>query len=80
MLKLFETRTSSGTGPAPTIFPGIDAGSIGVEASNSAEIAQIPLTLGVVKNSPRPLSAIGAMALAIGPADLSDSFRAARTR
>jgi hypothetical protein len=75
MLKIMQQLTSSGTtagtvavSTAPTEQP------IRVDAWNTAEVGFVPAQ----GHLERPLSAIAALAVDLGPADLSTTFRKRR--
>ena len=74
MLKIIAETSSSGTGNAPmSVSPLFQEPAVSVGVWNTAEIAFVHPAAG---QSPRPLSAIADLAVDLGPADLSTTFRA----
>lgn len=73
MFKIMQQASSSGTGPAMLVSVAPTEPPVLVEAWNTAEVEFSP-----PGNLERPLSAIAAMAVDLGPADLSTTFRKRR--
>lgn len=76
MLKILQQVSSSGTGREVNIGVAPMEPAVAVDAWNTAEVDFAP----VVGQLARPLSAIAAMAVDLGPADLSTTFRKLRAQ
>lgn len=71
MFRIMQQVSSSGTGPA-NIVP--TETNVSIDASNTVDLDMAP----VPGHLERPLSALAAMAVDLGPSDLSTTFRKRR--
>ena len=78
MLKILKDTSSSGTARSAQFFgsPFQEEGQMQVGVWNTAEVTFVPLPpADTIGRSPRPLSALADLAVDLGPADLSETFR-----
>lgn len=79
MLRILRESGSSGTGQSQVVSVPLQEEPMPVLAWNTAVIsAFVQPTPTAVAPSPRPLSKLAELAVDLGPADLSTTFRARR--